>query len=104
MSNVIDFAQFKNALSEEELSLEEQEDYELTDMSISIAQEVIDALYDCGYNINEKPEAAYDLIMIVESIKSMVNTIQGKSYPMHEMAKSLFPIDDMQKLIDDFLE
>jgi len=107
--NIIDFTEAlkKRQQEKEELELSEAEaiEYDITDLALSIAGEITDAANDLGYPIGpDNDKFAYDILLLVESIKSLLYRALGKEYPMQTITEMMFELSDPKALLNDFFE
>ena len=104
MSNVIDFNKMRaeriTKRAEEDL-LEDEEQVER--LAIDIIYDIVDFLAEMDIDVRDNPNTIYDIILIVESIKSLIFRSTHQDYPMQGVAESLMTIEDPQTALDDFL-
>jgi len=78
------------------------EDY-IDDISLSVTFDLTEMLMEYGFNIESVPNVGYDLMMVIESVKSMMYRVSDEYYPLQDISEELFEIDDPEELVDDFL-
>ena len=104
MSNVIDFNKMRaeriTKRAEEDL-LEDEE--QVDRLAIDIINDIVDFLAEMDIDVRDNPNTIYDIILIVESMKSLIFRGMHQDYPMQSVAESLMTIEDPQTALDDFL-
>ena len=107
MSNVIDFNKMRiekvAKRIEDNLLEDEDQDKEVEGLAIDIIYDVLDFLGEMDIDVRDNPNTIYDIILIVESIKSLIFRSTHQDYPMQGVAESLMTIEDPQTALDDFL-
>lgn len=78
------------------------DDY-MDNITLSVTFDVTELLAEYGFDITGVPNVGYDLMMVIESIKSMAYRTQDEFYPLQDIAEDLFDIDDPEALVDGFL-
>lgn len=78
------------------------DDY-MDNVSISVTFDLAEMLEEYGFDIAGVPGVGYDLMMVIESVKSMMYRTQDEYYPLQDISEDLFDIDDPDRLVDDFL-
>lgn len=75
----------------------------IDNVTMSVTFDIADLLDEYGFSIENVPNVGYDLMMVIESVKSMMYRTQDEFYPLQDIAEDLFEIDDPAALVDDFL-
>lgn len=78
------------------------DDY-IDNISVSVTFDIAELLEEYGFGIEGIPGIGHDLMMVIESVKSMMFRSQGEYYPLQDIAEDLFEIDDEAALVDGFL-
>lgn len=84
-------------------------DYELgyddyiDDITLSVTFDLTNLLAEYGFDIEGVPSVGYDLMMVIESVKSLVYRTQEEYYPLQDISEELFEIDNPDALVDGFL-
>lgn len=78
------------------------DDY-LDNITLSVTFDLTEMLMEYGFSIEDVPNSGYDLMMVIESVKSLMHRTQGEYYPLQDISEELFEIDNPEQLVDDFL-
>lgn len=78
------------------------DDY-LDEITMSVTFDITEMLAEYGFGIEGVPGIGYDLMMVIESVKSMMLRSQDEYYPLQDISEELFEIDDPDALVDGFL-
>ena len=78
------------------------DDY-MDNVTLSVTFDVAELLSEYGFDIEGVPNVGYDLMMVIESIKSLAYRTQSEFYPLQDISEDLFDIDDPDQLVNDFL-
>ena len=107
MSNVIDFNKMRiekvAKRIEDNLLEDEDQDKEVEGLAIDIIYDVLDFLGEMDIDVRENPNTIYDIILMVEVVKSLIFRSMHQEYPVQNVAESLMTIEDPQTALDDFL-
>lgn len=76
----------------------------IDNVSLSVTFELTEILNEYGFDIRDVPSTAYDLMMVIEGVKSMIYRTQAEYYPLQEISEQLFDIDNPDQLVQDFLD
>lgn len=76
----------------------------IDNVTLSVTFELTEILTEYGFDIRDVPATAYDLMMILEGVKSMAYRVQGEYYPLQDISEQLFEIDNPEQLVNDFLD
>lgn len=76
----------------------------LDDVSISVTFDLTNILEEYGFDIRDVPGVGYDLMMVIESIKSMMYRTTEEYYPLQDISEELFEIEDEEALVTGFLD
>ncbi len=79
------------------------DDY-IDDITLSVTFDISELLMEYGFDIDGVPNVGYDLMMVIESIKSMMYRVSEEYYPLQDISEELFEIDNPDQLVKDFLE
>ncbi len=125
MSKVIDFreavAELKQKLEFEQLekqiddlddfsylrqTIDDTNDYGTFSLSFAyvIAKEVVESMEVMGYDIEGNPDTVFDIVSIVESIRSLFHRASKQDYPFQAVADTVFNIDDPRESLDQILD
>lgn len=72
------------------------------DIAMTVTMDLVSFLEEYGFNLSDNPMSAYDLMMVIESVKSMMYRTQSEDYDLQPISERLFEIDDPELLINDF--
>lgn len=105
MADVIDFTKIKRKKEEENFDklLESRinEETQMVELSLQCGLEVIDFLYDNGYDVEATPETIADIFLMLDSIKGIMHRCISDEYHINEVADTLYgqknPKQAMQK-------
>ena len=108
MSNIVDFNKVKSEKMQQRLDeLVEEHEYveELAaDFAISAIMDIVEALYELGYDVRSNPDSLRDMLVTVEAIRSIVHRIAGEKTAMHRINDRMFEdIEDTEASLDTFL-
>lgn len=117
MSNVIDFNQAREKakfnrlaqqLAENDNSIPELDVDELSiNFGLVVARDVLGFLYDQGYDLEENPKTIYDIIMLIESSRSLLYRLHSKEFRLHSIAEEVFeienPAQELEEILDELL-
>ena len=108
MSNIVDFNKVKSEKMQQRLDeLVEEHEYveELAaDFAISAIMDIVDALYELGYDVRSNPDSLRDMLVTVESIRSIVHRIAGEKTAMHRINDRMFEdIENTETALESFL-
>ena len=107
MSNVIDFNKMRiervTKRIEDNLLEDEDQDKEVEGLAIDIIYDVLDFLGEMDIDVRENQNTIYDIILMVEVVKSLIFRSMHQDYPVQNVAESLMTIEDPQTALDDFL-
>lgn len=110
MSDVLDFAEALNRKKEEQAfeALDPDEAFSLT-FSVDVAYDITTVLQEMGYDIGSDSKTILDMMIIIESIRSLVMRCAGREYPFQKVSNDLFTDDegnqiDHTTLLQDFLK
>ncbi|AGR47891.1 hypothetical protein PHIM7_187 [Sinorhizobium phage phiM7] len=78
------------------------DDY-IDNITLSVTFDITEMLAEYGFDIENVPNSGYDLMMVIESVKSMMYRTQTEYYPLQDIAEELFEIDNPEELVNDFL-
>ena len=62
---------------------------------------IVDQMESSGYSIEDKPETAHVLMMLVETVKAMMVVTIGGDHPMNQLAKKAMTFEEPPQLIID---
>ena len=75
----------------------------INSISTEIAQNVFIELNNLGYDFLSSDESvAFDMLLVIEAIKSLQYKLSGKEYPMQTILEDIFKIDDKKSFIEFF--
>jgi hypothetical protein len=98
-SNVIPFKRKINPIQEPKISYKEELIYD-------IIIEMVEILYEEGYDFFDKDEYFCEMSLLAESMKSLLNRYDDEPHPFQEVAKNLFSYiedeDEDKQLTFDF--
>jgi len=117
MSNVIDFEKAKFNLQMDKLAKVIADDLAKssandnnpklpeysTDFALMVTRDILNFLEELGYNLTVDENLIYDIMLIIESNKSMLYRLHGENHPMHQVGKDLFEIDNPYKTLEEIL-
>ena len=99
---------YTNAFKRKEQESEEKEDTTfdstVTDIAIAATFQITDDLKEFGFDINSNPECAYDIILIIESIKSAMYSTRGIQTGLNKISRELYPKLDVAKIMETILD
>ena len=109
---IIDFAEAfeKRKVRDAELeALAIESDKEVADVfSLLTARETLWSLREMGIYTNNNPKAMLDILMIIESTKSLIYRSIGEDYSFHGVSEAVFAESegdfDMQEMLDEFVQ
>jgi len=110
MDNVVDFIKIKEQKEQDnfdELVDESQQiEQSLEIFGMEAVHDIVEILiedFDC--DMYRDPKVVFDIVSIIEQIKSLAYRSMGKEYPLHEITNSMFEnmITDPKKLLDFFM-
>ena len=111
--NVIDFrARREQRLAEaievrkrkiEELA--EREDF-IADFAMGATIDIVEASYEFGFDVTQDPIAIRDIMMLMESVSSLLNRIKGERTAFHDVTDGVFTWDERkcEEVLQDFLQ
>jgi Na+/phosphate symporter len=110
MTNVIDFTKhYKKRL--EEISDLKQDVAELNKkiamkFSIDVAHDVVGAMTDLGFDVTQDPETVLDIMLLIESVRALINRSIGEEYHFQSVSERIFSDSEMdcEEALFDFLE
>jgi hypothetical protein len=76
----------------------------IDNVTLSVTFELTEILNEYGFDIRDVPNTAYDLMMVIEGVKSMIYRTQSEYYPLQDICEELFEIDNPELLVNDFLD
>lgn len=76
----------------------------VTDLAIAATFQITDELKEFGFDINSNPECAYDIILIIESIKSAMYSTRGIQTGLNKISRELYPKLDVAKIMETILD
>ena len=75
----------------------------IDNVTMSVTFDIAEMMEEYGFSIENVPNVGYDLMMVIESVKSMIYRTQEEFYPLQDICEDLFDIDDPDQLVNDFL-
>lgn len=107
MSNIVDFNKARvekitRRMEETLLEAEEQQN-EIEGLAADIVYDIIDFFDEVDIDVRENPNTIYDIILLIEVLKSLIHRCMNEEYPTQKVAESLMTIEDPKKILDDFL-
>jgi len=69
-----------------------------------LVEELLFGLSELGYDLRSNPMAIKDIVMIYETIKSLVHRVSGQAYFMQENIDQIVRLEDAERLLNDILE
>lgn len=110
MGNIVDLQAFRSKREQEHFDeiVDESEMLErsLEIFSMEALHDIIEILEeDFGCDVHKDPATIYDILAIVEQIKSLAYRAMGEEYPMQTISRSMFEssIDDPVGLLNFFM-
>ena len=101
-TNVLNIDAFRKDSDEEGLA--DTHDEVSSEIAVAFTHHLIRRLQKSGYVIEDCPEAAHDILLIAEAVKSITYTLEGIDYPMHKIAEGLFPLENPSEFLEEFLD
>ena len=74
----------------------------MIELSIALGLEVIDFLYDNGYDVESKPESIADIFLMLDAIKGIMHRVIDEEYHINDIADQLYEIDDPKEIMQKF--
>jgi hypothetical protein len=103
VSNVIPFpkaSELPTNLEEVGLALHAVQELYLEQISAEVSGDVFTRLINMGYDISDESYLR-DTILVVESIKSLLMRVNGKTYPLQSISDSMIIEDEDGFVLDD---
>jgi hypothetical protein len=103
-NNIIDFASKKIQMGEEKY---EMSDEDIHDFAVLATFDIVDSIAEFGIHVDSFPESIKDILLLTESIKSVIYRSLGESYQLHETSDTLFNIggpEELSDAMDGFME
>ena len=62
--------------------------------------------YECGFDVTQDPIAIRDIMMLMESVSSLLNRIKGERTAFHDVTDGVFTWDERkcEEVLQDFLQ
>lgn len=105
MNNVVDFNQARSDKTAKEfpvVDIEEDID-EVEVMAVDMVYDILDYLDDAGIDIRANPKTIYDIVLLTETLKSLIHRTNDTPYPMQEITESFSNIADPALALNEFL-
>ena len=86
-------------------TIDEKNDYGTFSLSFAyvIAKEVVESMEVMGYDIEGNPDTVFDIVSIVESVRSLFHRASRQDYAFQAVADTIFDIDDPRESLDQIL-
>ena len=86
--------------------ISDKNDYGTFSLSFAyvMAQELIGSMEIMGYDIESNPDTVFDIVSIIESIRSLFHRASGQEYAFQVVAETVFDIDDPKEALDNILK
>lgn len=83
----------------------EREDF-IADFAMGATIDIVEAAYECGFDVTQDPIAIRDIMMMMESISSLLNRTKGERSAFHDVTDGVFTWDEekCKIVMQDFLE
>lgn len=112
MNDVIDFNSRKEEILQKRRESEAETEFDITneefdiDFAVAVSSDVVTVLHEIGIDVRDDPNSIYDVYMIIESIRSLIQRIQGKELPFQLVSTTIFEdlIEDAEKELYFYLE
>jgi len=87
-------------------TIDEKNDYGTFSLSFAyvIAKEVVESMEVMGYDIEGNPDTVFDIVSIVESVRSLFHRASRQDYAFQAVADTVFDIDDPRESLDQILD
>lgn len=111
--NVIDFRARREQRLAEAVEVRKRKIEELVERNDFIADfamgatiDIVEASYECGFDITRDPTAIRDVMMILESVTSLLNRTKGERTAFHDVSDKVFTWDEHKcdEVMHDFLQ
>ena len=86
-------------------TIDQKNDYGTFSLSFAyvIAKEVVESMEVMGYDIEGNPDTVFDIVSIVESVRSLFHRASRQDYAFQAVADTIFDIDDPRESLDQIL-
>ena len=86
-------------------TIDKKNDYGTFSLSFAyvIAKEVVESMEVMGYDIEGNPDTVFDIVSIVESVRSLFHRASRQDYAFQAVADTVFDIDDPRESLDQIL-
>jgi len=99
MTNVIDFAKYKDKRSDEISDLQDN----VTELnkkiamrfSIDVAHDVVSAMSELGFDVTENYETVLDIMVLIETIRALIHRSIGEDYHFQAVSERVFADSEM---------
>ena len=87
-------------------TIDQKNDYGTFSLSFAyvIAKEVVESMEVMGYDIEGNPDTVFDIVSIVESVRSLFHRASRQDYAFQAVADTVFDIDDPRESLDQILD
>lgn len=102
MTKIVDFTEAWNQKEDqkktEEMLHEDSDLFTAYQFSFDAILDIVIALHEMDYNIGSDPKCITEIMLIEESLRSLVMRAAGKEYPFQPFCENLFADEDGEKL------
>ena len=106
MTQVINFQDVKRKKEQQKfdriIESKMNEETQMVELSIALGLEVIDFLYDNGYDVESKPESIADIFLMLDAIKGIMHRCIDEEYHINDIADQLYEIGDHKEVMQKF--
>lgn len=106
MTEVINFQAAKEKREEKNfdklIESKINEENQMLELSVQLGLEVIDFLYDNGYDVESRPESIADIFLMLDAIKGIMHRCIDDEYHINQVADSLFGVEDSKETMQRF--
>ena len=102
-NNIIDFQKAKSKKMQEKFDemtndIMDDEDF-IHEFTAAVMVDIVEAMYDYGFDIRDRPNSVYDIMCTYEAIRSIMSRTKDLGSPLHQLNIKMFgPPDDSNDL------
>lgn len=107
MCDVVDLASYKKQKEKERFDELLKEEFAFDDFadgfSEDVVYDIIELLEENGVYVDANAETVFDILLILESVKSLIYRSTDREHPLQDVPKFLFNVENPEELMDEIL-
>jgi hypothetical protein len=103
--NIIEFPKKKTLSVIENINKDDETSMFFAEIGFHVALDIVQALWENGYDVRNNPECIRDIFMIIETVRALGHRSENQKYAMQKISDSTFNFfDDEERILYEFID